>query len=163
MSYAISMNTTDTIAARLVSIDDDLDTLVTQINQAEWDEANEMTTYNTTSLSRYITHTDTLFVTCHDLTTQPPTLLGMASARIEMKPYDGSLWLYVDEVDVCANQRQRGAGKQLMNWLLSHARELGCEELWLGTEPDNEPANALYRSLKANEVETFVGYTYTLE
>ena len=49
-----------------------------------------------------------------------------------------------------------------MSLLIAHARERGVEEVWLGTEPDNDPANALYRSMDADEEEAFVGYTWEL-
>jgi hypothetical protein len=43
-------------------------------------------------------------------------------------------------------------------------REAGCAEAWLGTEPDNLPARALYDGRKepAEPVETFVMYLYDL-
>jgi aminoglycoside 6'-N-acetyltransferase I len=77
-----------------------------------------------------------------------------------MKPYGKELWLYVDEVDVCANQRKKGAGKLIMQTLIEMAKSVGCEEVWLGTEVENAPANALYRSLDPDEVSTVIGYTY---
>jgi len=69
----------------------------------------------------------------------------------------------VDELDVCANQRKRGAGTAIMQKLLEHAENAGCEEVWLGTEVDNTAANALYSSLNPDEVEQFIGYTYELD
>jgi|GEM_PF-3355366 len=50
-----------------------------------------------------------------------------------------------------------------MERLLQIAKEWGLEELWLGTEPDNDAANALYRSLHQLEAERFVGYLYKIE
>ena len=84
----------------------------------------------------------------------------MASSRIEIKPYDQELWLYVDEVDVCSDQRQKGAGKAIMSKLIEIAKDKGCEEVWLGTEVDNLPANALYRLLDPDDVANVVGYTF---
>ena len=40
-------------------------------------------------------------------------------------------------------------------------RSLGCAEAWLGTEPDNKPARALYKGLGGGEVE-IVMYEYDL-
>jgi ribosomal protein S18 acetylase RimI-like enzyme len=79
---------------------------------------------------------------------------------MEIKPYDKERWLYVDEVDVCSEQRKKGAGKAIMRKLIEIAEDTGCDEVWLGTEVDNQPANALYRSLDPDEVEQFIGYTY---
>jgi len=36
----------------------------------------------------------------------------------------------------------------------------GCFEVWLGTEPDNTSAKALYNSLSPDEVAEFVGFNF---
>lgn len=148
------------IVASIVTSADDLGRLVEEINSASWDEANEMTEFDADALSEYLDRQDTIFVACHELRDEERILLGIASSRVEMKPYGRERWLYVDEVDVCADQRRKGAGKAIMSRLLEIAAEAGCEELWLGTEPDNRSANALYRSLDPDDVAQFVGYTF---
>ncbi|MEM9092470.1 MAG: GNAT family N-acetyltransferase [Cyanobacteria bacterium P01_F01_bin.53] len=148
---------------RVITPEDNLDELVAQINQAAWDEANEMSEYDVEALSAYLERQDTVFVACYEMSSERSTLLGMASARIEIKPYGKERWLYVDEVDVCADQRQRGAGKLIMQKLIAIAKDQGCEELWLGTEVDNHPANALYRSIEPDDVAEFIGYTYEMD
>lgn len=148
--------------ARLVTLEDNLDQLVADINSASWDEANEMINYDVTGLQAYLQSQGTLFLACYEFHDERRTLLGIASARIELKPYGKELWLYVDEVDVCADQRQRGAGKLMMRKLLEIGRNKGCEQMWLGTELNNDAANALYKSLNPDDVEQFIGYTYEL-
>ena len=148
------------IVIKKITPADNLAKLVDEINQAAWDETNEMTEYDAESLLAYLERQDTIFVTCHNVVTDQATLMGIASSRIEMKPYGKELWLYVDEVDVCSDQRQKGAGKAIMNHLIAFARETGCEELWLGTEVENAPANALYQSLDPDDVAEVIGYTY---
>lgn len=145
-----------------VTLKDDLSALIEQISQASWDEANDISEsdYDLECLKAYLERQDTLFMVCLETTEQGNELLGIASARIEMKPYAKEFWLYVDEVDVCAGQRQRGIGKRIMGALLQIAKERGCSELWLATEVDNLPANALYHSLKPDDVSTAVGFTY---
>ncbi len=139
---------------------DNLARLVAQINQASWDDANEMSEYGVEALTAYLDRQDTIFIACQEGVSGNETLLGIASSRIEIKPYDKALWLYVDEIDVCANHRQRGVGKLMMQKLLEIAEERGCEELWLGTEFDNAPANALYESLSPDDVSKVIGYTW---
>jgi aminoglycoside 6'-N-acetyltransferase I len=41
--------------------------------------------------------------------------------------------------------------------MLAIGRSLGCEEAWVGTEPDNVPARSLYEKLGAT-AEPFVMY-----
>ena len=143
-----------------ISINDELDAIVADINRASWDEANEISTYDVDSLKAYLKREDTIFITCYETSVDGAVLLGMASSRLELKPYKKTRWLYVDEVDVCADHRKKGAGKKMMQALLDIAQSRGCEELWLGTEVDNVAANALYQSLEPDDVLTFNGYTY---
>ncbi len=150
------------IEVKVISLEDNLPQLVDEINRAAWDEDNDMSEYDVESLSAYLGRQDTLFIVCHDVSPDQITLLGTASARIEMKPYDKEFWLYVDEVDVCADQRRKGAGKAIMHKLLEIAHERGCEDLWLGTDPENIAANALYQSLEPDDVAQVVGYTYEM-
>lgn len=142
---------------------DDLTQLVEHINAATWDDANDMGEYQVDALQAYLQRPDTLFIACYRTVATASTFLGMASARLQIKPYDFEQWLYVDEVDVCTNHRRNGAASAMMNYLLEYAADHDCCELWLGTEIDNHPAQALYRSLDPDEEERFVGYTYEIE
>jgi ribosomal protein S18 acetylase RimI-like enzyme len=148
------------IVVQVLSSNENLERIVGEINTALWDEQNEMSEYEVESLQAYLKREDTLFLTCHSVESDRSILLGIASARVEMKPYGKELWLYVDEVDVCSDQRQRGAGKSMMLRLIEIAKERGCEEMWLGAERENRPANALYQSLSPDEVADVIGYTY---
>ena len=54
---------------------------------------------------------------------------------------------------------RQGIGGRLLDALFQIGRDLGCEEAWLGTEPDNAEALALYRSRKGPErLATTVGF-----
>jgi len=151
------------IIATLITTDHDLLELVDEINQAIWDNTNDMSVFDVDALTAYLNRQDTLFVACHDITEGGRTLMGVASARLEIKPYHKARWLYVDEVDVCSDQRQKGTGKAIMRKLIEFANEAGCEEVWLATESDNHAANALYRSLGPSDVAQIVGYTYNAQ
>ncbi len=151
------------ITVDLISTETSLQQLVDEINNASWDEDNDLPEYDLGSLQSYLENQGTVFLVCYEKIGQQKVLLGMASGRIEVKPYQRQQWLYVDEVDVCADQRQKGAGKALMLEMIKLARNSGCQELWLGTETDNVPAQALYQSLHPAEVEKFIGYTYEFD
>ena len=146
-----------------ISLADDLDALARDINACAWDEGNQMSVYDAASLELYLNHQDTLLVTCHRVEATGRTLAGFASGRFQIKPYDGERWLYVDEVDVCADQSRQGVGKATMRCLLEMAEQHDCDEVWLGTETDNTAANALYRSLAPDDVDGVVGYTWELD
>lgn len=145
---------------KVVTLKDDLETIVAEINDASWDAANEIPEYTVSALKAYLQREDTIFLACYETTREAPALLGIASSRIEIKPYSEALWLYVDELDVCVDQRQKGVGKFIMQKLMAIANNEGCEELWLGAEADNLPANALYRALDPDDTTKVIGYTY---
>jgi len=155
------MNTV--IELRIVKKTDDLASLVFDINQAVWDEANEMSTYDVGSLQNYLEKQDTVFISCYENKCDVRTLLGFASARIEHKPYQNEKWLYIDEVDVCADKRRLGAGTAVMQKLFEIAHEEDCEEVWLGAEKSNAAAIRFYQSLDPDDVTDVIGYTFDLE
>jgi ribosomal protein S18 acetylase RimI-like enzyme len=55
--------------------------------------------------------------------------------------------LFVYEVDVAESHQRRGIGSALLTRLGELARERGIPAGFVLTEPDNGPANALYRSV----------------
>ena len=150
------------IVTKRVTPENDLQQLAKEINQASWDEANDMCGYSSATLSAYLNRQDTVFVVCHKVSAIGRTLLGIASARLEIKPYEGDRWLYVDEIDVCVDQRRQGAGKALMQKLFDIAQAADCEEVWLATEVDNQAAKAFYQSLEPDDVSEVLGYTYEM-
>lgn len=144
---------------KTVSVGNDLEAISRDINNARWDEQNEMDEdgFNKEDIRAYLEQKGTIFLVCYD----NGLFAGVASARILLKPY-GNSWLYLDEIDVPVNMRKKGAGSLMMKELLDIARENGCEEVWVGTEKDNQVAQFFYESLQPTEVEEFVGYTYKL-
>ncbi len=147
----------------IVKSGDDLARLVSQINSGEWDDENDLDDYTVEALAAYLDTPDTVFITCHSKDDGEHELLGMASARIEIKPYQKIKWLYVDEVDVCCKHRQKGAGRALMNALVEFAKRNECEELWLGAETRNVVANKFYEALEPDDIASCIGYTFELE
>lgn len=138
--------------------EDDLAYWAETLEDAEWDEDNAIEeAYTYESLARFVADPDNVFVSICD----GDDFMGMASGRVMYRPYGEKRWLYVDEVDVAVNQRQRGAGRALVEALLRIGEEEDCAEVWLGTEHDNDPAIALYRSTRGAE-EKVLGYTWAL-
>ena len=50
----------------------------------------------------------------------------------------------------------------MMEELFKIGAQMGLTEVWVGTEPDNDAANHLYKSLAPSEIEDCIGYTYKL-
>ena len=90
-------------------------------------------------------------------------VVGQCAAVVHRHP-DKVTELYIDEVGVAPAFQRKGIGIALVEQMLAVGRELGCGEAWVGTEPDNLPARALYERLevKRDEAENFVMYVYYL-
>lgn len=87
-------------------------------------------------------------------------VVGQCAAVIHLHP-DKPSELYVDEVGVAPSWRCKGVAKQLMREMFRLGHERGCEEAWVGTEPDNAAACGLYRGLGA-EALPIVMFEYDL-
>ncbi len=69
--------------------------------------------------------------------------------------------LFVYEVDVEETQRRRGIASALLARLAELARERGIRTGFVLTEPDNGPANALYRSAGGATETVTVEWTFS--
>jgi ribosomal protein S18 acetylase RimI-like enzyme len=70
--------------------------------------------------------------------------------------------LFVYEVEVADAHRRRGIASTLLSQLEELARERGIPAGFVLTEPDNDPANALYRSA-GGESSTVVQWDFSYE
>jgi len=88
-------------------------------------------------------------------------VVGQCAGVIHRHP-DKATELYVDEVGTASTHRRKGIARAMLDELFRWGRELGCEEAWLGTELDNDPANALYRGYRPVEDEAIQYYLFSL-
>lgn len=148
------------INIKRVSAQDDLNKIISDIQKAKWVEASEISPedYSFEHLISFLSNIESVFVVAYC----NKQFAGMASAKLLNKP-NGDIWLYIDEVDVCEDKQRQGVGKELITYLLKFAQESDCDEVWIGTEVDNIPANALYNSLNPSEIQKCIGYTYIIK
>lgn len=66
--------------------------------------------------------------------------------------------LFLDEIGTGDAWRKQGAARLLMKKVFERADAEGIEEIWLGTEPDNVPARALYESTGAKSEPALIYY-----
>lgn len=90
-------------------------------------------------------------------------VVGQCAAVIHRHP-DKVSELYIDEVGVSPAFQRQGIARKMLDAMFSIGRENGCEEAWVGTEPDNLPARALYETREEphGPAESFVMYLYRL-
>lgn len=87
-------------------------------------------------------------------------VVGQCAAVIHRHP-DKVSELYIDEVGVSPAFQRQGIARKMLDAMFMIGREQGCEEAWVGTEPDNVAARSLYESRGA-VAEPFVMYVYRL-
>ncbi|MDW6022070.1 GNAT family N-acetyltransferase [Mesorhizobium sp. BAC0120] len=91
-------------------------------------------------------------------------VIGQTAAVVHRHP-DKSTELYVDEVGVAPPYRRQGIARKMLEAMFKHAKAIGCEEAWVGTERNNLPARGLYEQRRASgdcEAEPFVMYVFRL-
>jgi len=71
--------------------------------------------------------------------------------------------VYLFEIEVAVGFRQQGIGKQMIQLLKRLCRDVGVEDIWVGTEKDNIAARRLYESTGGMlSYPDNCEYTYTL-
>jgi ribosomal protein S18 acetylase RimI-like enzyme len=88
-------------------------------------------------------------------------VVGQCAAVLHKHP-DKPTELYIDEVGTATSHLRQGIATAMMEEMFAWGRELGCEEAWLGTELDNDPANGLYRGFRPVEDERIQYYLFKL-
>lgn len=73
---------------------------------------------------------------------------------VEVLHPDKGVEMMLYELGVDEAFRRRGVGRELVLSLVELARRLGCRNVWVLTEPDNDPALATYRSAGFTGAET---------
>ena len=90
-------------------------------------------------------------------------VVGQCAAVIHRHP-DKVSELYIDEVGVSPAYQRQGIARKMLDAMFALGKENGCGEAWVGTEPDNVAARALYESREEvhGPAEGFVMYVYKL-
>lgn len=88
-------------------------------------------------------------------------VVGMASAVHYVHP-DKAPELWINEAGVAPTHQRKGLATRMLQILLDHAISLGCTAAWVLTEPDNEPARALYSRLGGRPEDTVL-YEFALD
>ncbi|MBI5294254.1 MAG: GNAT family N-acetyltransferase [Chloroflexi bacterium] len=73
-------------------------------------------------------------------------VVGQVLAVIHKHP-DKPTELYIDDLAVSEKVQRRGIATRLLEELFMIGVQRGCEEVWVATEPENEPAKKFYSSL----------------
>lgn len=81
--------------------------------------------------------------------------IGFVSG-VETTHPDKGTEMFLYELAVLEQHRNRGVGRTLVRELADIAHSRGCYGMWVATEPDNVAAVAAYRAAGAAEPEAFV-------
>ncbi len=87
--------------------------------------------------------------------------VGFVLAYELLRRHGDRAMLFVYEVEVAESHRRRGIAAAFLAQLAELARERGIRTGFVLTEPDNGPANALYRSAGAATDSVTVEWTFS--
>jgi ribosomal protein S18 acetylase RimI-like enzyme len=88
--------------------------------------------------------------------------IGFVSG-VETTHPDKGTEMFLYELSVHPDHRNRGVGRSLVEALADLARERGCYGMWVATEPDNVAALATYRAAGATPPDACVTLSWTFE
>jgi ribosomal protein S18 acetylase RimI-like enzyme len=88
-------------------------------------------------------------------------VIGQCAAAVHKHPDLRPTELYIDEVAVAPPYRRQGIARRMLDAMFALGKALGCEEVWVGTEPDNMAARNLYAS-RSEAAEEFIMYEFKL-
>lgn len=143
---------------RMTTLTDDLSHICRQITPGKWGKDNEMTSYDEAALRGFLKDNRNILLLAWD----DDNIAGIALCHELPHPARDGSSLYVHELDTHPDYRRQGVATKLMKELFAEARRRNLSEVWLGTETDNDAANALYTSLDPIETEQTVTYTYKI-
>jgi ribosomal protein S18 acetylase RimI-like enzyme len=88
-------------------------------------------------------------------------IVGQVAAVVHRHPDGSRKEIFIDEVAVTPALQRQGIAGRMLDRMIALGRELGCQEAWLGAEPDNVPARELY-ARRGSQAEPVVMYTFKL-
>ena len=144
------------IKLRRLKPTEDLAAVVAQLNSADWDDFDNP--FNERSLRQFV-QGDQRFYLVAEIDGK---IAGALHAYLLLHPAGHSV-VYIDEVDTAKPFRRQGVATAMMREMLRLAGQAGAKEAWLGTEDDNQPAQALYRKLEPHEVEHGPIFSYKVK
>jgi ribosomal protein S18 acetylase RimI-like enzyme len=138
----------------MITLSDNLENICAQMQPDLWGKDNEMTSYQPENLNKFLKCGGLLLLAKDD------EKIAGAALCYELPHPAGEHSLYVHELDTHPHYRRQGVATALMNELNKIAAHRGLTEVWLGTETDNDAANAFYKSLHPYEIEPSIIYAY---
>ena len=91
------------------------------------------------------------------------SVIGYALAYRFPSLYAAEYVAYLYDIEVSPAHRRKGAGRLLIETVISHLRRDDVKEIWLGTGVDNKEGQGLFSATGAEKgKETFNEYTYYL-
>ena len=90
-------------------------------------------------IGMYLSAPETMLVVALD----KGQVIGQVTAVVHRHPDRGDD-LYIDDVGVAPAHWRRGIASRMIDEICLWAKERGCREAWLATDPDNKAAQGLY-------------------
>jgi ribosomal protein S18 acetylase RimI-like enzyme len=136
--------------------DSDLAALAEQLNSA--DSEVSLKSFSAESLRDFLADDRRFYLVAH----RGKELAGAVHGYKLLHPAGVNYW-YIDEVDTIATHRRHGVGTAMMREVFRLAETEHADEVWLGTERENDGAKAFYLSLKPTEIENGPIYSWKVK
>jgi GNAT superfamily N-acetyltransferase len=78
-------------------------------------------------------------------------VVGFASGVQLLHPDKAYAEMFINEVGIAPDHQGQGLAKRVMRALLQRAQEVGCNQAWVLTSRNNEPAMKLYAAVGGKE------------
>jgi ribosomal protein S18 acetylase RimI-like enzyme len=87
-------------------------------------------------------------------------VVGQVQGTVQ-RHLDGPPQLYIDNLGVSPDHQRQHIATSLLSEIVQWGQEHQCKQAWIVTEPDNDAANALYRSIGADSSTTIL-YSFSI-
>lgn len=136
---------------------DDLVSLCNELSPEKWGKDNDMPSYTPESLKKFLANRNNLLT----IGSADGNVVSVALCYVLDHPDQSRKSLYVDELETHPNHRRKGYASAMITWLKAYVAEHDLNEVWLGTElEDNEAANLFYESMHPTETVKCNLYSY---
>lgn len=142
----------------LKKTDTDLDIVIADLQDVDWDKADIISEKQIELLRQFLGNPDNFYIVGY----VDGEVAGRVFGYLHLHP-NGSRAVYVDEVDTLGKYYRKGVASGMLEQLKKYAKKVSADEIWVGTEADNDRALAFYRSTKPSEEEASVIFAYNVK
>lgn len=141
---------------RRITVNDNLDEVVNELQSNKWETLTNSATRG--NVKTFLQNRSNYLLLAY----KSDKIVGMLTAHRLDKLDNRRCEFLLYEIEAKSEHRQAGIGRALVKSLIAHARKQKAHEVWVLTEPDNQPARKLYNSFTGKKPKSELMYTIEL-